>query len=124
MLDLDVLKNKKCMICQSSLRLLMNDCYNDFIALCECALFGRLHYQMFLMKNLEIEEQIILSLHNHEYQIIQYSNPGCHIIITQFDENKQYVSSTNLDFSTPPFDFLNDDLNKNINRLKIILTFQ
>lgn len=122
MLNLECLKNKKCIICQSSLRMI--DYTNDSITLYECALFGKLHYQIFLMENLEIEEQVILILHNREYQITQYHEPGCHVIITQFDEYRQYVSSSNLDFSSPPFDFLNDDLKKNINRLKIILTYQ
>lgn len=121
---LDTVASKRCIVCQSSFK--KTDNSKEFPStphvVFECSLDSK-HYRMFAdSTTFEIEEQVTLMFNNKEHQITQYWD-DYHLVITVF-ENGIYACSKGIDLDSLAFDFLNDDLEKNVSRLKTVLTFQ
>jgi len=71
------------------------------------------------------EESVILVLDGKKYTITQYNEPPVYdLVIVASNEEGHYEYSTELSFRDPPFDFLHNELNINVKRLKTILTFR
>lgn len=122
---ISTLIDKKCFVCQSSIKLVASNNENIIYA---CALtynenyvFQKCHYIIKISKD-EYNERIQFCYKNKNYHITQWHDNF--LLIDIRDDKDLYLGSVDVDVTSKTFDFLNDDLEKIINRLKIIITFQ
>ena len=92
----------------------------------ECALSKDRHYLGYINTTGFLEEEsIILALGGRQYTITQYNEPPTYdLVIVCSNEEGHYEYSKELSFKEPPFDFLRNDMNQTVKRLKTILTFR
>lgn len=121
------LDDKRCPICRALLKKEESNVFKfGRIVSYRCALFGSAHYS-FKFGNDFIagdEETIKLRLNNKKYEVIQYLNNN-DILVTVYDNEDNYICTSEFnDLPSLAFDFLGGDMNKIINKLKVMLTFQ
>jgi hypothetical protein len=138
------MENERCPICQSVLRKKFWDTETTVgtIIKYNCALYGDDHYSQYLDEdNISIDEELLkIKIKDKEYHITQYHSDK-YIIISIWSilteerssflmpvliSNDKFVYEGQFakQFAKLPFDFLNDDLNKIIQKIQVILTFQ
>lgn len=138
------MENERCPICQSDLRKKFWDTETTIgtIIKYNCALYGDEHYSQYLDEdNSSIDEELLkIKIKGKEYHITQYhvdkyiiisiwsilnDNTTFTLMPTSFPNDKLvYEGQFTKQFAKLPFDFLNDDLNKIIQKIQVMLTFQ
>ena len=124
------MENERCPICQSSLRKKFWDTETAIgtIIKYNCALYGDEHYSQYLDEdNSSIDEELLkIKIKGKKYHITQYHTDK-YIIISIWsilNDKLFYEGQFTKQFAKLPFDFLNDDLNKIIQKIQVMLTFQ
>lgn len=118
--------DKKCFLCQSAIKLVESN-KEQLIYACGLSYKGnffprRAHYMIGLTHN-GYDEYIVFKHKNKIYHINQWGDN--YLIIDIYDNDHNYISNVEfVKFSKPVFDFLNSDLDKIIQKMKMILVFQ
>lgn len=117
---------KRCPICRALLKKERVDFKASALVTYKCALFGNAHYA-FKFGNDFIagdEEMIIIRFNHKKYEITQYLSNN-DVLVVVYDNEDQYICTSEFnDLPTLAFDFLDGDMNKIVNKLKVMLTFQ
>ena len=120
------LDDKRCPICRSLLKKEESDFKATTLVTYRCGLFGNAHYS-FKFGNDFIagdEETIKIRFNNKKYEVTQYLNNN-DVLVVVYDNEDQYICTSEFnDLPAQAFDFLGGDMNKIINKLKVMLTFQ
>lgn len=121
------LDTKRCPICQSSLKRNESDTTTiGKLVSYKCALFASEHYSFYFgNERMPVDEECVnININGKKYQINQYLDNN-DVIIAVYDKNDNYICTSEFrDLSALAFDFLDGDMNKIINKLKVMLTFQ
>jgi len=115
---------QKCPISQSSLKRYLSDSIVGDLISYKCSLLGEEHYTYYLENHFYPAENCIrFFINDKKYKINQYLD-NYSVIVSIYDSDDKYLDSSNFYFEKMMFDFSNDNLDKIIDKLKIILLFK
>lgn len=120
------MENHHCPICQSNLRKKFWDTETSVGVLIKynCALYGDEHYAQYLNDDESSinEEFLKIQSKGKTYHIYQYHEDK-YIVVSVFSPDG-YEGQFHRNFEKLPFDLLKDDVDKIIQKIQVILTFQ